>query len=158
MNAMSDLRPDPALERKLARLRRGEAPRVLDLFSGAGGISLGFRKAGFDIEGALELDALAALTHATNFHRDADNFEAHARPRDMTKMDPQDLVGQLDLGPVEDAIDVLVGGPPCGPMPVWAAPSCVRWRTIPRPSGSIRAGTYICATSNMSGCCGRLRC
>ncbi|CAN7440363.1 DNA cytosine methyltransferase [Phenylobacterium sp. LjRoot164] len=110
---MSDLRPDPALERKLARLRRGEAPRVLDLFSGAGGISLGFRKAGFDIEGALELDALAALTHATNFHRDADNFEAHARPRDMTKMDPQDLVGQLDLGPVEDAIDVLVGGPPC---------------------------------------------
>lgn len=113
MNAMTELRADPALERKLARLRRGEEARVLDLFAGAGGISLGFRRAGFDIAGALELDPLAALTHATNFHRDADNFGAHARPRDMTKMDPQDLVDELGLGPVGDAIDVLVGGPPC---------------------------------------------
>lgn len=106
---------DGALDRKLARLRRGEAPRVLDLFSGAGGISLGFHRAGFRIDGALELDPLAALTHATNFHRHAGDaaFEAHARPRDMTKMDPDALVQELGLGEAGEAIDVLVGGPPC---------------------------------------------
>jgi DNA (cytosine-5)-methyltransferase 1 len=115
MNAISELCADTAFDRKLERLRRGEAPRVLDLFAGAGGISLGFHKAGFRIDGALELDPLAALTHATNFHRDLgeEAFAAHARPRDMTKMDPADLVEELGLGTVEDAIDVLVGGPPC---------------------------------------------
>lgn len=106
---------DPALIRKLERLARGEAPRVLDLFSGAGGISLGFNKAGFAIQGALELDPFAALTHATNFHGHlkGDDFAAQARPRDMTKMEPAELAENLGLGPVADAIDVLVGGPPC---------------------------------------------
>jgi DNA (cytosine-5)-methyltransferase 1 len=115
MNAKTELLADPALNRKLDRLRRGAQPRVLDLFSGAGGISLGFMRAGFSIEGALELDPLAARTHATNFHShlDGEAFAAHARPRDMTKTDPEDLVRELDLGPVADAIDVLVGGPPC---------------------------------------------
>jgi DNA (cytosine-5)-methyltransferase 1 len=96
---------------KLERLTRGFAPRVLDLFSGAGGISLGFQRAGFHIAGALEIDALAARTHATNFH--PAEIELHARPRDMTKVEPDQLVAELDLGGTETAIDVLVGGPPC---------------------------------------------
>jgi DNA (cytosine-5)-methyltransferase 1 len=115
MNAMIELCADPALQRKLERLRRGEPPRVLDLFSGAGGISLGFMKAGFRIDGALEIDPLAARTHAANFHGhlDRDASETHARPRDMTKVDPEALVAELGLGPIGDAVDVLVGGPPC---------------------------------------------
>ena len=56
---------DPAL----VRLARGEKPRVLDLFSGAGGISLGFQRAGFRIDGAVEIDPLPARTHARNFHQ-----------------------------------------------------------------------------------------
>ena len=84
---------------------------MLDLFSGAGGISLGFRREGFHIAGALEIDVLAARTHATNFH--PDDIERHARPRDMTKVEPDQLVAELGLGDVETAIDVLVGGPPC---------------------------------------------
>ncbi|TPI09917.1 DNA cytosine methyltransferase [Mesorhizobium sp. B4-1-3] len=100
---------------KLERLREGGRPRVLDLFAGAGGISLGFQRAGFTIEGALEIDALAALTHAMNFHPDPDpgRFAAHARARDITTTDPIALCDELGLGAVEDAIDVLVGGPPC---------------------------------------------
>lgn len=104
---------DVEIALKLDRLRAGEPPRVLDLFAGAGGISLGFQKAGFRIEGALEIDPQAALTHALNFHPDAGIFTAHARPRDMTTTDPAALVEELDLGPVDEAIDVLVGGPPC---------------------------------------------
>lgn len=106
---------DPSLDARLARLQAGGAPRVLDLFAGAGGISLGFRRAGFSIEGALEIDPLAALTHATNFHGHlrGEAFDAHARPRDMTLMEPEDLVRELGLDDVPQAVDVLVGGPPC---------------------------------------------
>ncbi|MBB4293289.1 DNA (cytosine-5)-methyltransferase 1 [Rhizobium leguminosarum] len=99
---------------KLDRLRRGEPARALDLFAGAGGISLGFHRAGFEMRGAVEIDPLAALTHAKNFHGhlEADKFRAHAQPRDM-RMDPAALAEELELGDVERAIDVLVGGPPC---------------------------------------------
>lgn len=71
---------DNALQRKLDRLALGEKPRVLDMFAGAGGISLGFHAAGFRIEGALEIEPLPALTHALNFHRgDPTAARLHAR-------------------------------------------------------------------------------
>lgn len=100
---------------KLARLRDGRPPRVLDLFAGAGGISLGFQRAGFRIDGALEIDSLAALTHAQNFHGhlEKDDFAAHAGARDMLTTEPEKLVAQLGMGSVDNAVDVLVGGPPC---------------------------------------------
>jgi DNA (cytosine-5)-methyltransferase 1 len=105
---------DMALMRKLKRLALGGKPRVLDMFSGAGGISLGFHRAGFQIDGALEIEPLPALTHALNFHGgDPDLAALHATPRDMTRIEPDQLAEGLGLGAVEDAIDVLVGGPPC---------------------------------------------
>lgn len=105
---------DAALLRRLERLARGEQPRVLDMFSGAGGISLGFHRAGFRIDGALEIDGLAALTHATNFHgADPEQRKLHAKTRDMTKVEPDEVCEELGLGSVDDAVDVLVGGPPC---------------------------------------------
>ncbi len=100
--------------RKIERLAAGGQPRVLDLFAGAGGISLGFQRAGFQIAGAVEVDPTAALTHALNFHADhPDVLETHARARDITRVEPDQLASELGLGPVEDAVDVLVGGPPC---------------------------------------------
>ncbi|OXE36143.1 MAG: DNA (cytosine-5-)-methyltransferase [Phenylobacterium zucineum] len=106
---------DTSIARKLERLSRGEPLRVLDLFSGCGGISLGFQRAGFQIEAAIEWDPLAALSHATNFHGSAESglFERHAFARDITAVEPSDLVADLSLGPAPDAFDVLVGGPPC---------------------------------------------
>lgn len=104
-----------AIARKIARLRTGEPLRVLDLFSSCGGISLGFQGAGFQIDAAVELDELAAETHARNFHGDLDPeiVARHAKSRDMTKLEPDELTDDLRLGPVADAFDVLVGGPPC---------------------------------------------
>ncbi|MBS7790270.1 DNA cytosine methyltransferase [Roseococcus sp. SDR] len=105
---------DPAVARKLQRLAEGKAPRVLDLFSGCGGISLGFTKAGFSIAAAMEIDELAARSHALNFHAaDPDMLEQHAKPRDVTRIEPEDLCAELGLGSVEESIDVIVGGPPC---------------------------------------------
>ena len=111
MDAFSGERADAATMAKLERLSRGGNPRVLDMFSGAGGISLGFHRAGFQIEGALEIDELAARTHAINFHPDA--VTLHGKPRDMTQVEPDQLAAELGLGAVDYAIDVLVGGPPC---------------------------------------------
>ncbi|WP_205880427.1 DNA cytosine methyltransferase [Lichenicoccus roseus] len=87
---------------------------MLDLFAGCGGISLGFRKAGFEISGAMEIDALAARSHARNFHgTDSEQFELHANPRDITAIEPDQLCEELLLGNVAEAVDVIVGGPPC---------------------------------------------
>jgi DNA (cytosine-5)-methyltransferase 1 len=94
---------DPGLRGRLARLARGEPPRVLDLFAGAGGLSLGFQRAGFRIDGAVEIDPFAARTHARNFH--PDDMDRHGVARDITRTEPE----ELGL----DGIDLLVGGPPC---------------------------------------------
>lgn len=99
-----------AISQKITRLRAGGRPRVLDLFAGCGGLSLGFQAAGFELRAALEFDADAARSHGLNFHGGA---QEHSRPRDITETHPEDLAKELDLGPVAAAIDVIVGGPPC---------------------------------------------
>lgn len=100
---------------KLARLAAGEPPRVLDLFSGCGGLSLGFQAAGFAISGAVELDPPAAASHGLNFHSGGDDAlrRAHQVARDITDLTPAQLCEELQLGPAERAFDVVVGGPPC---------------------------------------------
>lgn len=102
---------------KIDRLRsdRTARPRVLDLFSGCGGLSLGFHAAGFEIGAAMEIDPLAARSHAINFFRGAAKsvIEHHAAPHDITKIDPEELVKEFQLGSPTNAFDIIVGGPPC---------------------------------------------
>ena len=104
------------IRQKIARIRAGEQPRLLDLFAGCGGLSLGFHSAGFRIKGAVELDPPAAMSHARNFYRDEppDLFEIHSRPRDIAKAEPGDLIEEYRLkGAVDSQFDIIVGGPPC---------------------------------------------
>jgi len=98
------------IKQKIARLQAGGKPRVLDLFAGCGGISLGFTAAGFTVSAAVEFDAEAAASHGRNFHN---GDPAHSQARDITKTRPDDLVRELNLGKTVEAFDVLVGGPPC---------------------------------------------
>jgi DNA (cytosine-5)-methyltransferase 1 len=99
-----------AIRQKINRLAAGGKPRVLDLFAGCGGLSLGFLSAGYEITAALESDPDAARSHGTNFHR---GDAQHLRPRDITRVCPQTLASELTLGDPARALDIVVGGPPC---------------------------------------------
>ena len=101
---------DRIIQKKISRLRTGAKPRVLDLFSGCGGLSLGFHAAGFEIAAAVENNPTAAASYGANFHADEPQ---HAVARDITATTPGQLVRDLNLGRVAEAFDVVIGGPPC---------------------------------------------
>ncbi|HYG57981.1 MAG TPA: DNA (cytosine-5-)-methyltransferase, partial [Symbiobacteriaceae bacterium] len=102
---------------KINRLVRGGRPRVVDLFSGCGGISLGFHQAKYQIIANVEIDQFAAATHAFNFHKhEGPEREAlFAKTRDITKLEPDEMLRELypDVAQPETLVDVIVGGPPC---------------------------------------------
>jgi DNA (cytosine-5)-methyltransferase 1 len=99
------------ITKKWDRLQEGRAPRVLDLFSGAGGFSLGFQQAGCEIIAGVELDEDAAATHHLNF---AHAHGVHPGPVDITKTSATALMSQLSPGVAPDElVDLLIGGPPC---------------------------------------------
>lgn len=99
---------------KHQRLLQGNAPRVLDLFAGCGGISLGFHSAGYKINAAIEFDKVAAGSHALNFYSSEDSHSTkHAEARDITTIEPEPFMREMGFPYPETAIDVIVGGPPC---------------------------------------------
>lgn len=79
-------------------------PKAISLFSGCGGMSLGFRCAGFDIVGSVELDKAAAVTYHANFPTTA---HLGGDIRNISNEDVQSWV--KDFGHVH----ILFGGPPC---------------------------------------------
>jgi DNA (cytosine-5)-methyltransferase 1 len=108
--------PSAVVATKHRRILEGNAPRTLDLFSGCGGLSLGFDAAGFKSIGAVEFEPDAARSHAVNFMSELshDRFEAHASAKDITKIEPADLMKIFGLaGKIDQHVDVIVGGPPC---------------------------------------------
>ena len=73
-----------AFERKRLRLLSGGKAGVLDICAGAGGFSLGFMKAGFELQGAIESDPIAAATYAANLHKDATEGRRRSLPSRAT--------------------------------------------------------------------------
>ena len=107
---------DPHLRAaKVARIRAGEAPRLLELCSGCGGMSLGLEAAGFEPIAHVEVDATAAASYALNFAAPAQVGGASwASARDMNHSDPASICGELGLaGGAGRQFDVLAAGLPC---------------------------------------------
>ncbi len=88
---------------------------MLDLFSGCGGLTLGFVSAGCASIGGIEIDRDASRSHALNFHpqKDGSPDERHAWPKDILKLPPRELLKELEARSAEKGVDLIVGGPPC---------------------------------------------
>ena len=78
---------------------------AIDLFCGAGGLSEGFRQAGFHVLAGQDYDEASGATFA------ATHSEAKFIGGPIQKVRPQDLLKAAGMKPGE--IDVIVGGPPC---------------------------------------------
>lgn len=89
-------------------------PVSIDLFSGVGGMSLGFEQAGFDIAVALEYDPVHAAVHEYNFPRTAVICGDANRVSPETLRDAAAEGLRLHGRLVWDGeIDAIFGGPPC---------------------------------------------
>lgn len=77
-----------------------DALKFVDLFSGAGGMTLGFKQAGYQPVASVEINRFAAETHRRNFPT-CSHFEG-----DIHSFDPRPSLG-------EEVIHLVIGGPPC---------------------------------------------
>jgi DNA (cytosine-5)-methyltransferase 1 len=93
-----------------------------DLFSGPGGLSLGFKMSGFfEPVVAVELNSRAAETYRTNLGVDV-------LERKVGEVDPAELL-QKASEKGYDSIDAVIGGPPCRPFTT-ANKGGTRWEKI----------------------------
>ena len=80
-------------------------PIAVDLFAGAGGMTLGFEQAGFDVLAAVEIDPIHCAVHQYNFPLWSVFCE------DINKISSNKI--RIDSNIKNQDIDVIFGGPPC---------------------------------------------
>lgn len=80
-------------------------PIGIDLFAGAGGMSLGFEQAGFDVVAAVEIDAVHSAVHEFNFPNCA------VLPRSVVGLSAKEIRQAAGIGARK--VDVVFGGAPC---------------------------------------------
>ena len=80
-------------------------PTAISLFAGAGGCSLGFRQAGYDVRFATDIDADAVESYRRNF------AGTPCEVADIRELSADVLLQRSQLQPGE--LDILLGGPPC---------------------------------------------
>ena len=89
------------MKKMIARKR----PIGVDLFAGAGGMSLGFEQAGFDVAAAVEYDPIHCAVHEYNFPKCA------AICRSVADIDASYIRSNSRIG--DSDVDAVFGGAPC---------------------------------------------
>lgn len=79
--------------------------QIIDLFSGAGGLTTGFHLAGFESICAIDVNAKALATYQHNYPK------TRTFQEDIRKVNPSEL--RLYLGLQREELTALIGGPPC---------------------------------------------
>lgn len=82
-----------------------QKPKAIDLFCGAGGLTLGLQQAGFEVIGAVEILPVAANTYKKN-HPNVD-----IQISDIRTLSPEDLMKKWALK--KGDLDLIAGCPPC---------------------------------------------
>lgn len=84
----------------------GRRPKVLDLFAGVGGLSLGFESAGFEIVAAMDNDRQACEAHKQNFPA----TKVIEGDINIFAKNPKEYLRKQGIF---NEIDGIIGGPPC---------------------------------------------
>jgi|SRR5690625_5102309 len=79
--------------------------KAIDLFCGAGGLTVGLQKAGFEVIAGVELNPVAIDTYRLN-HKKHRLYDS-----DIRDLSPKKIMG--DLGFKKGELDLLAGCPPC---------------------------------------------
>jgi DNA (cytosine-5)-methyltransferase 1 len=83
---------------------------ILSLFSGCGGLDLGFARAGFDVVLALDADPVAVRTYNHN------HGEGIAQVADLSVVSGTEIIALLQEREKKELIQGVIGGPPCQPF------------------------------------------
>ncbi|HJQ32937.1 MAG TPA: DNA cytosine methyltransferase [Pyrinomonadaceae bacterium] len=79
--------------------------KVVDLFSGAGGLSSGFRAAGFEVSASVESNEVFCRTHQYNFP------ECISINANVHQFNAEEFAENTGLK--KGSVDAVIGGPPC---------------------------------------------
>ncbi|HNU61727.1 MAG TPA: DNA cytosine methyltransferase [Methanofastidiosum sp.] len=87
--------------------------RTLSLFTGGGGLDLGFSAAGFSIDLAIELDPYSCKTLEINENKKDFYNKTKVLNKDIKKVTTKEIKKEIGLENNSDKIDLIIGGPPC---------------------------------------------
>lgn len=89
--------------------RSTAAPRkVISLFTGAGGLDIGFERAGFDVRVSVESDPACCMTLRRN------RPEVNVINKKIEEVSSEEMMELAGLRPLDAAL--VIGGPPCQPF------------------------------------------
>ena len=100
------------MRKRFGRTEANGQPRVVSLFSGAGGLDFGLEAAGWKVLAQVEMDE--ACVETLRLQAEGKDAPPEVIPNRIENVRPQELLKWLGLARGE--LGLLAGGPPCQPF------------------------------------------